>query len=146
MASLLGTPLAEPAWAIWWRSSSPASGSRSFIPLTIIFILRHLPKRLLTCGIAIYAMNLRRIARTWRPRLEGFYLDHASWHWIDWQHCAMLPLMFFCIFFGVPKENIEHHADAQPGLARPSVRDGWDLDCSMPGLIRATGWTGCITA
>ena len=52
--------------------------------------------------------------------LEGWYSDSVSWRWIEWQYCAALPLMFACIWYGVPREKINtallRHLD-WPGLA-----------------------------
>jgi MFS transporter, DHA2 family, multidrug resistance protein len=96
-------------------------GSGTFIPLTISFILRNLPSRLIVYGIAIYAMN-SELSQNIAASLEGWYSDHWSWRWIDWQYCAVLPVMFACVWFGVPREK--------PNLALCSALD-W------PGLIYA---------
>jgi len=80
-------------------------GSGTFIPLTISFIIRNLPARLVIYGIAVYAMN-SELSQNVAASLEGWYTENWSWRWIDWQHCAMLPLMFACIWFGVPRENV----------------------------------------
>lgn len=79
-------------------------GTGTFIPLTIIFIKRHLPRPLLPYGIAIYAMNLE-ISLNVAASLEGFYLDHGSWRWICWQYCLVLPLMGLCVGIGMPKDT-----------------------------------------
>ena len=78
-------------------------GSGTFIPVTIIFILRHLPKHLLTYGLAIYAMN-SEFSQNVAASLEGFYVDHWSWHWISWQYCIVLPAMLCCVWFGMPRD------------------------------------------
>jgi MFS transporter, DHA2 family, multidrug resistance protein len=78
-------------------------GSGTFIPLTISFILRNLPARLIVYGIAIYAMN-SELSQNIGASLEGWYSDHWSWRWIDWQYCIALPVMYACIWFGVPRE------------------------------------------
>jgi len=79
-------------------------GSGTFIPLTISFIVRSLPPRLLIYGIAAYAMNLE-LSQNVGASLEGWYANNWSWRWIDWQYCAALPLMFACIWYGVPREK-----------------------------------------
>src|SRR5579862_9237715 len=79
-------------------------GSGTFIPLTISFVLRNLPARLVVYGIAIYAMNTE-LSLNISASLEGWYSDHWSWHWISWQYCVALPLMFICIWYGVPREG-----------------------------------------
>jgi DHA2 family multidrug resistance protein len=97
-------------------------GSGTFIPLTISFVVRSLPARLVMYGIALYAMN-SELSQNVAASLEGWYTETGSWHWIDWQYCIALPVMFACIWFGVPRENINM------GLVR-------DLD--WPGLAYAT--------
>nr|WP_294504509.1 MFS transporter [uncultured Rhodopila sp.] len=97
-------------------------GSGTFIPLTISFVVRSLPARLVIYGIALYAMN-SELSQNIAASLEGWYTETGSWHWIDWQYCVALPVMFACISFGVPRETINF------GLAR-------DLD--WPGLAYAT--------
>ena len=80
-------------------------GSGTFIPLTISFILRSLPARLVIYALAVYAMN-SELSQNVAASLEGWYADHLSWHWIDWQYCLAVPLMFACIWFGVPREKV----------------------------------------
>ena len=79
-------------------------GTGTFIPLTISFIARSLPTRLIIYGIAVYAMN-SELSQNVGASLEGWYADNWSWRWIDWQYCVALPLMFACIWFGVPREK-----------------------------------------
>lgn len=79
-------------------------GSGTFIPLTIIFIIRHLPDRLKIYGFAIYAMN-SEFSQNIAASLEGVYTDHLSWRWINWQYCFVLPVMFACVCYGMPKDD-----------------------------------------
>ena len=92
-------------------------GSGTFIPLTISFILRSLPARLVIFAIALYAMN-SELSQNIAASLEGWYSDHWSWRWINWQYCAMLPVMFACVWYGIPRESSEHGAAARSRLAR----------------------------
>jgi DHA2 family multidrug resistance protein len=80
-------------------------GSGTFIPLTISFIARSLPARLVVYGLAVYAMN-SELSQNVGASLEGWYADNWSWRWIDWQYCVALPLMFACIWYGVPREKV----------------------------------------
>ena len=94
-------------------------GSGTFIPLTISFIARSLPPRLVIYGIAVYAMN-SELSQNVGASLEGWYSDHWSWRWIDWQYCVALPLMFVCILYGVPREKTNRAVLSDldwPGLA-----------------------------
>ncbi|WP_426409999.1 MFS transporter [Bradyrhizobium ganzhouense] len=79
-------------------------GAGTFIPLTIIFIVRHVPSHLKIYGLAIFAMN-SEFSQNVAASLEGFYADHWSWHWINWQYCLALPVMFACVRYGVPKDD-----------------------------------------
>ncbi|HET6607571.1 MAG TPA: MFS transporter [Rhodopila sp.] len=80
-------------------------GSGTFIPLTITFVVRSLPARLVVYGIAVYAMN-SELSQNVAASLEGWYADHLSWHWVYWQYCAALPVMFWAIWVGVPREDV----------------------------------------
>ena len=82
-------------------------GSGTFIPLTISFIVRSLPPRLVIYGVAVYAMN-SELSQNIGASLEGWYTDHLSWGWIDWQYCFALPLMFACILYGLPRDEGNH--------------------------------------
>lgn len=79
-------------------------GSGTFIPLTIIFIIRYLPKHLLIYGIAVYGMNLE-FSQNISASLEGFYVETLSWHWMSWQFCLLLPPMFACVLIGMPRDG-----------------------------------------
>jgi DHA2 family multidrug resistance protein len=119
-ASLLG-PLSPNLQSFLTIHFLGGVGSGTFIPLTISFILRNLPSRLIIYGIAIYAMN-SELSQNIAASLEGWYSDHWSWRWIDWQYCIALPVMFACVWIGVPREK--------PNLALCSELD-W------PGLVYA---------
>jgi MFS transporter, DHA2 family, multidrug resistance protein len=128
-ASLLG-PLSPNLNAFMAMQLLSGLGSGTFIPLTISFIIRSLPARLVVYGVAFYAMN-SELSQNVAASLEGWYSDHWSWHWIDWQYCVMLPLMFVSISFGVPREQIN------TGLMR-------DLD--WPGIGYAVMGFGLLYA
>ena len=103
IASLLG-PLSPNLEAFLVAQFLGGVGSGTFIPLTISFIARSLPPRLVIYGIAVYAMN-SELSQNVGASLEGWYADHWSWRWIDWQYCVALPLMFACIWCGMPREK-----------------------------------------
>jgi len=52
-----------------------------FVPLTIGFVLRNLPARLATYGIAVYGMN-SELSQNIAVTLEGWFVEHLSWRWI----------------------------------------------------------------
>jgi DHA2 family multidrug resistance protein len=100
LASLLG-PLSPNLTAFLTAQFLGGIGSGTFIPLTISFIVRSLPTRLVIYGIAFYAMN-SELSQNVGASLEGWYAEHWSWRWIDWQYCVALPLMLACTWYGVP--------------------------------------------
>jgi len=104
MTSLLG-PLSPNLAAFLAMQFLGGVGSGTFIPLTISFIIRSLPARLIVYGLAVYTMN-SELSQNVAASLEGWYSDHLSWRWIDWQYCAMLPAMFACVWYGVPREKV----------------------------------------
>jgi MFS transporter, DHA2 family, multidrug resistance protein len=125
VASLLG-PLSPNLNAFLTAQFLAGVGSGTFIPLTISFIVRNLPARLVVYGIAVYAMN-SELSQNVSASLEGWYADNLSWRWIDWQYCASLPLMFTCIWYGTPREDVKasllHELD-WPGLAYSGIGFG----------------------
>jgi MFS transporter, DHA2 family, multidrug resistance protein len=145
IASLLG-PLSPNLNAFMAMQVLGGIGSGTFIPLTISFIIRSLPARLVIYGIAFYAMN-SELSQNVAASLEGWYSDHWSWRWIDWQYCIMLPLMFACISFGVPREQVNTglmrdldwpgiaYAAIGFGLLYAGLDQGNRLDWSTNGLV-----------
>jgi DHA2 family multidrug resistance protein len=72
-----------------------------FIPLTLGFILQNTPPRYWAFGIAIYALNLE-LSLNISASLEGWYTEHASWHWIFWQNVPLALIMSLCLHRGIP--------------------------------------------
>jgi DHA2 family multidrug resistance protein len=104
VASLLG-PLSPNLTAFLTAQFLAGFGAGTFIPLTIGFIVRNLPQRLVVYGLAVYAMN-SELSQNVAASLEGWYSDSLSWRWIEWQYCLALPLMFACIWYGTPREKV----------------------------------------
>lgn len=98
-------------------------GAGTFIPLTIIFIIRHVPSHLKIYGFAIYAMN-SEFSQNVAASLEGFYADHWSWHWINWQYCLVLPVMFACIRYGMPEDDPDDRSKFE-NLDWPALLYAW---------------------
>ncbi len=71
-----------------------------FIPLTLSFILLNTPPRYWAFGIAIYALNLE-LSLNISASLEGWYLEHHSWHWIYWQNVPLALAMSLCLRRGM---------------------------------------------
>jgi MFS transporter, DHA2 family, multidrug resistance protein len=145
LTSLLG-PLSPNLNAFLVMQFLGGVGSGTFIPLTISFIIRSLPARLVVFAIALYAMN-SELSQNVAASLEGWYSDHWSWQWIDWQYCAMLPLMFVCVWFGIPREQVNTallqnldwpglaYAAIGSGLLYAGLDQGNRLDWSGSGLV-----------
>jgi MFS transporter, DHA2 family, multidrug resistance protein len=80
-------------------------GSGTFIPVTISFIVRSLPSRLVVFGLAVYALN-SEFSQNIGAALEGWYVEHWSIAWVNWQYCLVLPAMLACVWHGLPREPI----------------------------------------
>jgi DHA2 family multidrug resistance protein len=80
--------------------------SGTFVPLTIGFIVRNLPPQYLVYGIAVYAMNIE-LSLNISASLEGWIIETLSWHWIFWDTALLAPLMWVCVYFGMPQEPVK---------------------------------------
>ncbi|MBH5397212.1 MFS transporter [Bradyrhizobium sp. CNPSo 4010] len=98
-------------------------GAGTFIPLTIIYISRHVPSHLKTYGFAIFAMN-SEFSQNVAASIEGFYADHWSWHWMNWQYCLVLPIMFACVRYGIPQDDPDDGSKLR-NLDWPALLYGW---------------------
>jgi DHA2 family multidrug resistance protein len=83
--------------------------SGTFIPLTIGFVLQSLKPALWPYGIAAYGLNLE-LSLNIPASLEGWYLDHLSWHWIFWQGSLLALPMLLCIHLGMPRAKVNRDA------------------------------------
>src|ERR1700755_1999725 len=79
--------------------SGLASGT--FYPLTLTYALRALPMRFVIYAIGIYSMDIVG-ATSIGTSLEGWYVEHLSWHWIFWQSVFLTPVMMVCIYLAIP--------------------------------------------
>ena len=121
-------------------------GSGTFIPLTISFIVRSLPSRLVVYGLAVYAMN-SEFSQNVGAALEGWYAENWSVAWINWQYCVALPAMLFCVWIGIPREPINTgllqkldwpgvvYAAIGFGLLYAGLDQGNRLDWTRNGLV-----------
>ena len=75
--------------------------SGTFYPLTLTFALRISPLRYLPFTMAFYAICIDGAVNV-APSLYGWYREHLSWHWMFWNSAMIAPLMFVCIYFGIP--------------------------------------------
>jgi len=145
VASLLA-PLSPNLHAFLAMQFLSGLGAGTFIPLTIRFIVASLPPRLLPYGLAAYAVNLE-FSLNVSAALEGWYADHWSIAWVHWQYCVLLPLMFVCVWIGVPREPVNTdlmrrhdwpgvaYAALGFGLLYAGLDQGNRLDWAGSGLV-----------
>lgn len=73
----------------------------SFYTLTLTFVARSLPKKLILFGIAAYALDIV-VSSHIGHFIHGWYMDHLSWRWIFWTGGALMPITMVCLYYGVP--------------------------------------------
>ena len=106
-------PLAPNYWSLAALVVVAGIFSGTFYSLTMTFVLTALPKRLIIFGIAAYAADIVFVSNA-AHGIEGWYIEHLSWHWIFWTAAVFTPLMMLCIHIGVPRQPL--------GALRPSWR------------------------
>ncbi|GKQ54031.1 MFS transporter [Bradyrhizobium sp. Ce-3] len=86
----------------------------TFVPATLMIILRNLPIRWWVPAIAMYSIRVG-FALDSSSSLVGFYVEHLGWQWLYWQGVVIAPLMGLMVYLGTPKEPVNrdllHHAD-----------------------------------
>ena len=90
--------------------------SGTFYSLTMTFVLTSLPKRLIIFGIAAYAADIVFVSN-FATAIEGWYIEHLSWHWIFWNAAVFTPLMMLCVYFGIPAQPIRELRPSWRGFA-----------------------------
>jgi DHA2 family multidrug resistance protein len=86
----------------------------TFVPATLMIVLRNLPIKWWLPAISIYSIRVGFAldTSTW---LVGFYVDHLGWQWLYWQGVVIAPLMGLMVYLGTPNEQINRdllrHAD-----------------------------------
>jgi DHA2 family multidrug resistance protein len=75
--------------------------SGAFYTLTLTFVVRNLPRKLLLFGVAAYALDIV-VTSNVASFIQGWYMEHLSWHWMFWTAAVLTPIMMLCIYFGVP--------------------------------------------
>lgn len=106
-------PFAPNYWSMMALVIVAGISSGTFYSLTMTFVLTALPKRLIIFGIAAYAADIVFVSNA-AHGIEGWYIDHLSWHWIFWTSAVFTPLMMLCVHIGVPRQPL--------GTLRPSWR------------------------
>src|SRR5262249_55895777 len=72
-----------------------------FYTLTMTFVARNLPKKLILFGIGAYAMDIV-VSSHVGFFIHGWYMDHLSWRWIFWTCGLLMPITMLCVYFGIP--------------------------------------------
>jgi DHA2 family multidrug resistance protein len=103
-------PFAPGYWGMLALVAIAGLASGTFYSLTMTFVLTALPKPLIIFGIAAYAADIVFVSNI-ASLLQGWYVEHLSWHWIFWTAGLVTPLMMICVYFGIPWRPA---ADARP--------------------------------
>lgn len=80
----------------------------TFVPATLMIILRNLPIKWWLPAIAIYAIRVGFALDT-STLLVGSYVDHWGWQWLYWQGVAIAPLMALMVYLGTPREPVNRN-------------------------------------
>jgi DHA2 family multidrug resistance protein len=88
-------------------------------------VLQSLKPALWPYGIAAYGLNLE-LSLNIPASLEGWYIDHLSWHWIFWQGTLLALPMLLCIHFGMPRQPVNRDA--------LRTADGWGMFFAAAGF------------
>lgn len=74
-----------------------------FIPSALSFIVRELPPRWLTWGLAAYSFRFV-FSQNISSSIEAFYDENGLWQWIFWQNVPLTLLMMALICVGMRRE------------------------------------------
>ena len=115
LTSLL-LPFAPNYWSLLAMVVLAGLTSGTFYSLTLTFVLTALPKRLIIFGIAAYAADIVFVSNI-ASAIEGWYIEHLSWHWIFWNSALIIPVMMVCIYFGIPRRPVTGPRTSWRGFA-----------------------------
>jgi DHA2 family multidrug resistance protein len=90
--------------------------SGTFYSLTMTFVLFSLPKRMIIFGIAAYAADIVFVTNI-ASLIEGWYIEHLSWHWIFWTAAVAAPLMAIFVYYGVSSRPAKDTSVSWRGFA-----------------------------
>jgi DHA2 family multidrug resistance protein len=77
----------------------------TFVPATLMIILRNLPIKWWVPAIAMYSIRVGFAFDT-SSSAVGFYIEHLGWQWLYWQSVIVAPLMGLMVYLGTPHEEI----------------------------------------
>jgi DHA2 family multidrug resistance protein len=101
VASLL-MPFASSYGALLALQVIAGLSSGTFYPLTLSFILTNLPTRLMAVGLATYSITILFSVNI-ASSLTAWYTGVLSWRWVFWNASWIGPIMFLCVYFGIPR-------------------------------------------
>src|SRR4029450_10890678 len=97
--------------------------SGTFVPLRVSSRLRALPMRFVIYAIGAYSIDIVG-ATSIGTALEGWYVEHLSWHWIFWQSVLLTPVMMLCVYLAIPPQP-------PPSGPKPAISWRGFLYCSL---------------
>jgi MFS transporter, DHA2 family, multidrug resistance protein len=77
----------------------------TFVPATLMIILRNLPIKWWLPAVAIYSIRVGFAFDT-SSSAVGFYVEHWGWQWLYWQGAIIAPLMGVMVYLGTPHESV----------------------------------------
>src|ERR1700730_15313021 len=77
----------------------------TFVPATLMIVIRNLPIRWWLPAIAIYSIRVG-FALDSSTALVGFYVAHWGGQWLYWQGVIIAPLMGLMVYLGTPREAV----------------------------------------
>jgi DHA2 family multidrug resistance protein len=77
----------------------------TFVPATLMIILRNLPMGWWLPAIALYSIRVGFSLNSGISAV-GFYVEHAGWQWLFWQDVIIAPLMGLFVYLGTPREDV----------------------------------------
>ncbi|MBR0799874.1 MFS transporter [Bradyrhizobium jicamae] len=77
----------------------------TFVPATLMIVLRNLPIRWWLPAISLYSIRVG-FALDSSSSLVGFYVEHLGWPWLYWQGAVVAPLMGLMVYLGTPNEPV----------------------------------------
>src|SRR5467141_961335 len=80
----------------------------TFVPATLMIVLRNLPIKWWLPAIAIYSIRVGFALDT-STSLVGFYVDYLGWQWLYWQGVVVAPLMGLMVYLGTPQEPVNRN-------------------------------------
>jgi DHA2 family multidrug resistance protein len=76
----------------------------TFVPATLMIILRNLPMHWWLPAIALYAIRVGLSLNSGISAV-GFYVEHIGWQWLFWQDVIVAPLLGLFVYLGTPREE-----------------------------------------